>query len=71
MSRKVVLGLLFLSIVIFMGIEFSQYLTLDNAKAQHASLSLYIEQNLFYSAAVYFVVYVLITVENLVGRVKS
>jgi len=67
MSRKVVLGLLFLSIVIFVGIEFGQFLTLDNAKAQQASLALYIEQNLFYSAAVYFVVYILITAFSIPG----
>lgn len=67
MSRKLILGLVLVAVVVFLGIEFSQYLTLENAKAQQASLSHYIEQNLLYSALIYFVVYVVITAFSIPG----
>lgn len=67
MSRKLILGLVLVAVVVFLGIEFSQYLTLENAKAQQASLSHYIEQNLLYSALIYFVAYVVITAFSIPG----
>ncbi|MBD0785343.1 TVP38/TMEM64 family protein [Vibrio sp. Y2-5] len=67
MSRKLILGLVLVTVVVFLGVEFSQYLTLENAKAQQASLSHYIEQNLFYSALIYFVAYVVITAFSIPG----
>lgn len=67
MSRKLILGLVLVAVVVFLGIEFSQYLTLENAKAQQASLSHYIEQNLLYSALIYFVVYVVVTAFSIPG----
>ncbi|MGY2573627.1 TVP38/TMEM64 family protein [Vibrio sp. C8] len=67
MSRKLILGLILVAVIVFLGIEFSQYLTLENAKAQHANLSHYIEQNLLYSALIYFVAYVLITAFSIPG----
>jgi len=67
MSRKLILGLVLVAVVVFLGIEFSQYLTLENAKAQQANLSHYIEQNLLYSALIYFVAYVVITAFSIPG----
>ncbi len=67
MSRKLILGLVLVTVVVFLGVEFSQYLTLENAKAQQASLSHYIEQNLFYSALIYFAAYVVITAFSIPG----
>lgn len=67
MSRKLILGLVLVAVVVFLGIEFSQYLTLENAKAQQANLSHYIEQNLLYSALIYFVVYVVVTAFSIPG----
>lgn len=67
MSRKLILGLVLVAVVVFLGIEFSQYLTLENAKAQPANLSHYIEQNLLYSALIYFVAYVVITAFSIPG----
>lgn len=67
MSRKLILGLVLVAVVVFLSIEFSQYLTLENAKAQQANLSHYIEQNLLYSALIYFVAYVVITAFSIPG----
>ncbi|MFG0772394.1 TVP38/TMEM64 family protein [Vibrio plantisponsor] len=67
MSRKLILDLVLVAVVVFLGIEFSQYLTLENAKAQQANLSHYIEQNLLYSALIYFVAYVVITAFSIPG----
>lgn len=67
MSRKLILGLVLVAVVVVLGIEFSQYLTLENAKAQQANLSHYIEQNLLYSALLYFVAYVVITAFSIPG----
>ena len=67
MSRKLILGLVLVAVVVILGIEFSQYLTLENAKAQQANLSHYIEQNLLYSALIYFVAYVVITAFSIPG----
>lgn len=67
MSRKLILGLVLVAVVVFLGTEFSQYLTLENAKAQQVNLSHYIEQNLLYSALIYFVAYVVITAFSIPG----
>ncbi|MGU3843777.1 TVP38/TMEM64 family protein, partial [Vibrio diabolicus] len=34
MNKKLILGLILVAIIIFLGVNFSQYLTLENAKAQ-------------------------------------
>ena len=39
MNKKLVLGVLLVGLIVFLGINFGQYLTLENAKAQQASLS--------------------------------
>ncbi len=67
MSKKSVMGIVLVVAIIYLGIEFSQYLTLENAKAQQASLTLFIEQNLFVAAATYFILYVAITALSIPG----
>jgi len=67
MSKKGILGIMLLAVVIFVGVQFSQYLTLENAKAQQASLALYIQQNLFTAAATYFIVYIAVTAFSIPG----
>ncbi len=67
MSKKAVLGIILVVAIIYLGIEYGQYLTLENAKAQQASLALYIEQNLFLAAFTYFLLYVAITASSIPG----
>ncbi|EKO3930301.1 TVP38/TMEM64 family protein [Vibrio fluvialis] len=67
MSKKLVLGLILLAVIIGLGLTFSQYLTLDNAKAQQALLSEYIAEHLLAAALIYFVSYVLITAFSIPG----
>ncbi|ENF8747444.1 TVP38/TMEM64 family protein [Vibrio fluvialis] len=67
MSKKLVLGLILLAVIIGLGLTFSQYLTLDNAKAQQALLSEYIAEHLLAAALIYFVCYVLITAFSIPG----
>ncbi|EMX0221222.1 TVP38/TMEM64 family protein [Vibrio fluvialis] len=67
MSKKLVLGLILLAVIIGLGLTFSQYLTLDNAKAQQALLSDYIAEHLLAAALIYFVSYVLITAFSIPG----
>ncbi|ELI5733682.1 TVP38/TMEM64 family protein [Vibrio fluvialis] len=67
MSKKLVLGLILLAVIIGLGLTFSQYLTLDNAKAQQALLSGYIAEHLLAAALIYFVSYVLITAFSIPG----
>ncbi len=54
MNKKLILGLILVAIIIFLGVNFSQYLTLENAKAQQEALTTYIDQNFVFSAAIYF-----------------
>ncbi len=67
MSKKSVLGIVLVVAIVYLGIEFGQYLTLENAKAQQASLTLFIEQNLFVAAATYFVLYIALTALSIPG----
>ncbi len=67
MSRKLLLGLMLVALVVVLGIEFSQYLTLEYAKAQQASLSQFIDDNLVLSALIYFFAYVAITAFSIPG----
>ncbi len=67
MSKKGVLGIILVLAIVYLGIEYGQYLTLDNAKAQQASLTLYIDQNLFLAAFTYFFVYIAITALSIPG----
>ncbi|MCG9774971.1 TVP38/TMEM64 family protein [Vibrio diabolicus] len=53
--------------IIFLGVNFSQYLTLENAKAQQEALTTYIDQNFVFSAAIYFFAYIAITAFSIPG----
>ena len=67
MNKKIILGVLFVSLIIFLGVNFGQYLTLDNAKAQQAELALFIADNFTIAAATYFIAYVAITAFSIPG----
>ena len=67
MSKKLIIGLVLVAIVIFLGINFGQHLTLDNAKAQQVALSEYIDANFISAALTYFAIYVAITAFSIPG----
>ncbi|NKJ69194.1 TVP38/TMEM64 family protein [Vibrio chemaguriensis] len=67
MNKKLILGLILVAIIIFLGVNFSQYLTLENAKAQQEELTTYIDQNFVFSAAIYFFAYIAITAFSIPG----
>ncbi|WP_422126291.1 TVP38/TMEM64 family protein [Vibrio aestuarianus] len=67
MNKKIVLGLILLITIILLAMNFGQYLTLENAKAQQVLLNEYIEQNFVIAAALYFSLYVLVTAFSIPG----
>ncbi|ACY52103.1 hypothetical protein VEx25_0689 [Vibrio antiquarius] len=67
MNKKLILGLILVAIIIFLGVNFSQYLTLENAKAQQEALTTYIDQNFVFSVAIYFFAYIAITAFSIPG----
>ncbi|MCG6220035.1 MULTISPECIES: TVP38/TMEM64 family protein [Vibrio] len=67
MNKKLILGLILVAIIIFLGVNFSQHLTLENAKAQQEALTTYIDQNFVFSAAIYFFAYIAITAFSIPG----
>ncbi|MDW1979085.1 TVP38/TMEM64 family protein [Vibrio sp. Vb0304] len=67
MNKKLILGLILLAAIVFLGINFGQYLTLENAKAQQEALTTYIDQNFVFSAAIYFFTYIAITAFSIPG----
>ncbi|HHX8650073.1 TPA: TVP38/TMEM64 family protein [Vibrio diabolicus] len=67
MNKKLILGLILVAIIVFLGVNFSQYLTLENAKAQQEALTTYIDQNFVFSAAIYFFAYIAITAFSIPG----
>ncbi|MGR5235355.1 TVP38/TMEM64 family protein [Vibrio alfacsensis] len=67
MNKKLILGLILLATIVFLGIKFSQYLTLENAKAQQETLNAYIEHNFAFAAATYFFAYIAITAFSIPG----
>ncbi|NOH79442.1 TVP38/TMEM64 family protein [Vibrio sp. RE86] len=67
MNKKIILGILFVSLIVILGVNFGQYLTLDNAKAQQAELSAFIADNFTVAAATYFIAYVAITAFSIPG----
>ncbi|MEZ8880527.1 TVP38/TMEM64 family protein [Vibrio lentus] len=66
MSKKMILGIVLVVTIVLLGVNFGQYLTLENAKAQQAVLNDYIESN-FIAAAIYFAAYVMITAFSIPG----
>lgn len=67
MSKKLILGVVFILVVVLLALNFGQYLTLENAKAQQAELALFIADNFVVAAASYFVAYVTITAFSVPG----
>ncbi len=67
MSKKLILGIALLAVIIILGVNFGQYLTLENAQAQQAALSEYISQNFVTAALVYFFAYIAITAFSIPG----
>ena len=57
MNKKLVLGVLLVGLIVFLGINFGQYLTLENAKAQQIALSEYINNNFVLAAVTYCLLY--------------
>ncbi|UMM02129.1 TVP38/TMEM64 family protein [Vibrio campbellii] len=67
MNKKLILGLILVATIIFLGVNFGQYLTLENAKAQQEALNSFIDQNFIYAAATYFFAYIAITAFSIPG----
>ncbi|MGF1779380.1 TVP38/TMEM64 family protein [Vibrio nomapromontoriensis] len=67
MSKKLLLGLGFVALILFLGSQFGQYLTLENAKVQQAELASYIDANFVTAALTYFFLYIAITAFSVPG----
>lgn len=67
MNKKLILGLILLATIIFLGMNFGQYLTLENAKAQQEALNTFISENFVFAAATYFFAYIAITAFSIPG----
>ncbi|MDE1253242.1 TVP38/TMEM64 family protein [Vibrio aestuarianus] len=67
MNKKIVLGLILLITIILLAMNFGQYLTLENAKAQQLLLNEHIEQNFVSATALYFSLYILVTAFSIPG----
>ncbi|MFZ3430399.1 TVP38/TMEM64 family protein [Vibrio harveyi] len=67
MNKKLILGLILLATIIFLGVNFGQYLTLENAKAQQEALNTFISENFVFAAATYFFAYITITAFSIPG----
>ena len=67
MNKKLILGLILLATIIFLAVNFGQYLTLENAKAQQEALNAFISQNFVFAAATYFFAYIAITAFSIPG----
>ncbi|EGQ8315864.1 TVP38/TMEM64 family protein [Vibrio cholerae] len=67
MYKKLIIALVLIAIAALLVTQFSQYLTLDVAKAKQAELANYINAHLLQAALIYFVVYVLLTAFSIPG----
>ncbi|TXY08332.1 TVP38/TMEM64 family protein [Vibrio mimicus] len=67
MNRKLIIALILIAIAALLVTQFSQYLTLEVAKARQAELASYIDAHLLQAALIYFVVYVLLTAFSIPG----
>ncbi|WP_261882870.1 TVP38/TMEM64 family protein [Vibrio pelagius] len=67
MSKKMILGIILVATIVILAVNFGQYLTLENAKAQQALLNGYIESHFVAAAATYFILYVMITAFSIPG----
>jgi uncharacterized membrane protein YdjX (TVP38/TMEM64 family) len=69
MNKKLIFGLILLLAIVLLVSNFSQYLTLENAKAQQEALNAYIEQNFVIAATIYFLAYIGVTAFSIPGAV--
>ncbi|WP_347368217.1 TVP38/TMEM64 family protein [Vibrio vulnificus] len=69
MNKKLVFGILLIATIILLAVNFSQYLTLDNAKAQQLALNSFIEENFLFASISYFVIYVGLTAFSVPGAI--
>ena len=67
MSKKMILGIILVATIVILAVNFGQYLTLENAKAQQALLNDYIESHFVAAAVTYFILYVMITAFSIPG----
>ncbi|OZT82692.1 TVP38/TMEM64 family protein [Vibrio sp. 03_296] len=67
MNKKLVFGILLIATIILLAVNFSQYLTLDNAKAQQLALNSFIEEKFLFASISYFVIYVGLTAFSVPG----
>lgn len=67
MYKKLIIAIVLIAIAALLVTQFSQYLTLDVAKAKQAELANYIDAHLLQAALFYFVVYVLLTAFSIPG----
>ncbi len=67
MNKKLILGLFLAGLIIFLAINFGQYFTLENAKAQQIALDDYIHANFALAALTYFITYIAITAFSIPG----
>ncbi|CAH0540547.1 TVP38/TMEM64 family protein [Vibrio marisflavi] len=67
MNKKLIIGTILVLLIIFLGINFGQYLTIENAKAQQEILNQYISDNFVSAVVIYFFAYVAITAFSIPG----
>lgn len=67
MNKKLGFGLILILTIILLAVNFSQYLTLDNAKAQQEVLNAYIDERFVFAVTLYFVAYIAITAFSIPG----
>ncbi|WP_099612332.1 TVP38/TMEM64 family protein [Vibrio fujianensis] len=67
MTRKMLVGLILLAIVILLAVNLQQYLNLSSIKQLHTQLSLWIDEHFAIAALLYFVLYVLLTAFSVPG----
>jgi uncharacterized membrane protein YdjX (TVP38/TMEM64 family) len=67
MNKKLIFGIILVGTILFLAMNFSQFLTLENAKAQQQALTSYIQNNFVTSAITYFFLYVAITAFSIPG----
>lgn len=67
MNKKLIIGLVLVAAIILLAVNFGQYLTLENAKAQQQALTAQIDANFALSAAIYFFAYIFITAFSIPG----
>ncbi|MGP8308174.1 TVP38/TMEM64 family protein [Vibrio sp. YIC-376] len=67
MNKKLIFGLILLLTVTLLAVNFSQHLTLENAKAQQEALNAYIEQNFIIATTLYFFAYIAVAAFSIPG----